>query len=98
MPASAGLIWLPDGSVASDETHKRFIEGLEKGNGLRAQDELVRSGAESFQGGRARRTLTTFGPAAKPSRVYLMCDAVDEAEALALRPPLVEAGFEVELP
>ena len=92
------LIWLPDGSVTSDETHKRFIEGLEKGNGLRAQDELVRSGAESFKEVVRDELSRLFGPAAKPSRVYLMCDAVDEAEALALRPPLVEAGFEVELP
>ena len=92
------LIWLPEGSIAADETQKLLIEGLEKGDGLRAQDELVRSGAESFKEVVRAELSRLVGTAAKPSRIYLMCDAIDEAEALALRPPLVEAGFEVELP
>ena len=58
----------------------------------------MRSGAEGFKE-IVRDELTRLtGAAAKPSRVYLICDAVDEAEALALQPRLVEAGFEVELP
>ena len=92
------LIWLPEGSIAADETQKLLIEGLEKGDGLRTQDELVRSGAESFKEVVRAELSRLVGTAAKPSRIYLMCDAIDEAEALALRPPLVEAGFEVELP
>ena len=92
------LIWLPDGSVATDETQKLLIEGLEKGDGLRAQDELVRSSGESFKEVVRDELSRLAGTAAKPSRIYLMCDAVDEADALALRPPLVDAGFEVELP
>jgi TIR domain len=92
------LIWLPEGAIATEETQKLLIEGLEKGDGLRALDELVRSGAESFKEVVRDELSRLVGAAAKPSRIYLMCDAVDEAEALALRPPLVEAGFEVELP
>jgi hypothetical protein len=86
------LIWLPEGSIAADETQKLLIEGLEKGDGLRTQDELVRSGAESFKEVVRAELSRLVGTAAKPSRIYLMCDAIDEAEALALRPPLVEAG------
>ena len=97
-PAFRRLIWLPDRLENADAAQTQLIESLEKGEGLRAQDEFVRSGAEGFKE-IVRDELTRLaGTAAKPSRVYLICDAVDEAEALALRPPLVEAGFEVELP
>ena len=97
-PAFRRLIWLPDRLENADAAQTQLIESLEKGEGLRAQDEFVRSGAEGFKE-IVRDELTRLaGTAAKPSRVYLICDAVDEAEALALRPRLVEAGFEVELP
>jgi hypothetical protein len=97
-PGFRRLIWLPDRLVSADAAQTQLIESLEKGEGLRAQDELVRAGAEGFKE-IVREELTRLaGTAAKPSRVYLICDAVDEAEALALQPRLVEAGFEVELP
>ena len=97
-PAFRRLIWLPDRLVSADAAQTQLIESLERGEGLRAQDELVRAGAEGFKE-IVRDELTRLaGTAAKPSRVYLICDAVDEAEALALQPRLVEAGFEVELP
>ena len=97
-PGFRRLIWLPDRLVSADAAQTQLIESLEEGEGLRAQDELVRSGAEGFKE-IVRDELTRLtGAAAKPSRVYLICDAVDEAEALTLQPRLVEAGFEVELP
>jgi hypothetical protein len=92
------LIWLPDRLTSADPAQKELIASLEKGEGLRAQDELVRSGAEGFKEVVRDELARLAGTAAKPSRVYLICDAVDETEALALRPRLVEAGFEVELP
>jgi hypothetical protein len=92
------LIWLPDRTVTDDAAQKQLIESLQKGDGLRAEDELVRSGVETFKEVVRDELSRLAGTAAKPSRVYLICDAVDEAEALSLRPHLVEAGFEVELP
>jgi hypothetical protein len=92
------LIWLPDRLVTDDAAQKQLIESLQKGDGLRAQDELVRSGVETFKEVMRDELSRLAGTGAKPSRVFLICDAVDEAEALSLRPRLVEAGFEVELP
>ena len=92
------LIWLPDRLSGADAAQTALIASLERGEGLRAQDELVRAGAEGFKDVVRDELTRLAGAAARPSRVYLICDAVDEAEALPLRPRLVEAGFEVELP
>lgn len=92
------LIWLPDALVTSDEEQRRLIEGLEKGEGLRRHDELVHAGTESFKEIVRDELSRLTGSAAKPLKVYLICSAADEAEALALRPALVASGFEVELP
>jgi hypothetical protein len=92
------LIWLPDRLSGADAAQTELIASLERGEGLRAQDELVRAGAEGFKEVVRDELTRLTGAAAKPARVYLICDAVDETEALALRPRLVEAGFEVELP
>jgi hypothetical protein len=92
------LIWLPEGSAPGDGEQKLLIESLERGEGLRTQDELVRSGAEGFKEVVRDEVLRLAGTSTKPSKIYLICDAIDEAEALALRPSLVDSGFEVELP
>ena len=92
------LIWLPDRLSGADAAQTELIASLERGEGLRAQDELVRAGAEGFKDVVREELTRLAGAAARPSRVYLICDAVDEDEALQLRPRLVEAGFEVELP
>jgi hypothetical protein len=74
------------------------IGKLDDGTSLLPTDELVRSNPESFKDVVEQAITRLRQPGRKLQRLYLMCDAADEADALALRPALAQAGFEVDMP
>ncbi|MGH2397283.1 MAG: toll/interleukin-1 receptor domain-containing protein [bacterium] len=97
-PTFRRLIWLLSGLQPSEDSQKELIKSLEAGNGLLPQDELVQSGLENFKEVVRDELASHDDKTSEPIRLYLVCEAPDEADALTLRPLLVDGGFEVELP
>jgi TIR domain-containing protein len=98
-PKFRRFIWLKTGMSASEPAQKALIDSLDDGTSLLAQDELIRSGLENLKEV-VRDELTRHGGTedVRPLRLYVVCDAADEDDALALRPALTQAGFEPEVP
>jgi hypothetical protein len=91
------LIWIPDDLPATAQPE--LVASLMFGaRFIPLKDEVVEKDFAKFKQV-VRDELPRHGvKVAQSSRIYLICDKADEEEALALRPSLVKAGFEVECP
>jgi hypothetical protein len=97
-PTFSRFIWLRSGLQPSEDTQREIVNSLVKGNSLLPKDELVQSGLENFKEVLRDELSTHADNRRSLVRLYLICEPTDETDALTLRPALVNAGFEVELP
>lgn len=100
------LIWVPEISDAVDQRQKDFVLRVQEDPSLHKNAEIIEGNLNVLKKELIRRLQppeekpVTVLPAASsgPPKLYLICDARDEADVEALEDYLFEQGLEVCLP
>ena len=100
------LLWVPPGTVASDERQAGVLAELRSGKDLTRRSDLYEVPLEEFKAAVRGRLTELARPAPPPEtkaprdapRVYLICDRLDREAVAVVADLLFAQGFEITLP